>query len=1670
MATDGLVYPPLGLYTGKIDPRVGLTEYTRLVNLQSAGVFGAGSSGAEGAGNPTVVTEAEPNDTRALAQFVNLGNLPGKTSSVDILGSMSIASRDEDFYSFDLVAGDIFEARLTGSTLLGNFDISLQNSANLELAANTRALGSPLPARPTVPFPNNSPLLTNGDAGVAVVIPADGRYYLRVLGGDRSYTLTMRTHRAPLESAPIGTKQKLFLDFDGAQIRRDTFDFNIASATLLTGTARLSPLANFLQGWGLQPSDENAVIDAIISLTKRTFDTVRANGNNGSYPDTGVPGDFDIEILNSRDHGEQWGLPNVSRVIVGGTSAELGIGGLLGIAESIDIGNFDREETAVVLLDGMLASYGGVQRAGNVPLVNALVSGITNTITHEAGHFFGSFHVLDNANVQIMDTIGLASDNLGAGLDRILGTPDDILVPFGTDVYDPNAGSIRFGTVNTAATLAFGLSTGTVGSFINGSVYVDRNLNRTRDAGELGLASAIVYADLNNNDILDAGEPKAPVRADGTYTLAVNPGAYVIRQNPVSGFARSAPTNNAYSVTLALGQAVQNIDFGNTQIDLTATGFKFNDLNGNGVVDTGEPRVSGIWFYLDLDGDQRIDIGEPATQSGADGRYSLRFPGPGTYAIREVLEPGSIQTFPGPAANNQHVVTITGNPAVDALAIAGLNFGNRSFLDFGDAPASYGTLRANNGAAHGFISGVFLGANWDAEQDGQPTANALGDDANGNRDPLDVVIDDEDGVTLARPLARTTTNLLNVTAVNSSTSPAYVHAWIDLNGDGDFTDSGEKVISNASVLTGTQTISFPGLGGARLGDTYLRVRMSQDRDLGATGLSGSGEVEDYLVTIVDTPQIAVNDQFSVPRNSILNPLSVTLNDFTVPGEVLTIVSAGPSRAGGILQVTGDNRILYTPPNGFVGQDTFPYTILTNTGESATANVTIDVNLFFEDPMAIDDSFDVATNAISFPLNVLANDIEGRAGALSIISVTQPNLGGQITIATGGQSLRYTPVRNLGSTEQFTYTVGDSSGKTATATVTLHTLPGDQANDDVLIRLVPTDLSGNPITAVQQGQDFRVDVFVDDLRNDRNPPVIVSAPGVFAAYLDILYNLQLVTTVPSAPGSRLDFDTTFFSGYDNFQRGDATIPGIINDFGAFNSSTTLSQSNPVRLASIRFTARSPGIANFGADPADNPPQTDTILFDVPGSAVPIERIRYTGSSIEIVGDSVEFPQAVDDSFATNVPAGALNFPLLVLPNDRPGSTNVIRLTGVSQPSNGSAVINNNGTPSIPGDDRILYTPSAGFQGTDSFTYTITDARGIQSSAAVTVRVGATDANDDVALRLQLFKENGTPLADGENLTVGSKFQLRGFVQDLRNPFGSRRGVFAAFEDVIYAASLVSPVASSTNPLGFDITFGPNYSRVPPVNSGDIRVPGLINEVGALQSDNGGNPVGTADELLFTIVFTANRIGTATFIGDPADIKPLHDTLLFEPPTAVIADRIRFGFDSVNIVAATGAGGEGNTNQNNRFDVNDDGSVTALDALFVVNSINTGGSLVSGGEGEERRLYLDVNGDGISSPMDALLVINYLNTGGALAGEGEGESLAPVIESNVGMDSLQSESTGESALQTTKGGSTVGVRDTGVVYGPATTLDWSNPSDGGDEESLDDLLSQLAPDVGSIWKRR
>jgi hypothetical protein len=157
--------------------------------------------------------------------------------------------------------------------------------------------------------------------------------------------------------------------------------------------------------------------------------------------------------------------------------------------------------------------------------------------------------------------------------------------------------------------------------------------------------------------------------------------------------------------------------------------------------------------------------------------------------------------------------------------------------DFGDAPDTYSTLLASNGANHIAI-GPMLGIFRDTEADGQPSLSAKGDDVNGTPD-------DEDGI--ANIKATGFANGGASVTVTVTNGPAYLSGWIDWDKNGDWTGTGELVVNNLLVPTGTTVVALTGVPGSALkvNPIYSRWRLSTAGGLSYTGQASDGEVEDY---------------------------------------------------------------------------------------------------------------------------------------------------------------------------------------------------------------------------------------------------------------------------------------------------------------------------------------------------------------------------------------------------------------------------------------------------------------------------------------------------------------------------------------------------------------------------------------------------------------------------------------------------------------------------------------------------------------------------------------------------------------------------------------------------------------------------------------------------------
>ena len=194
-----------------------------------------------------------------------------------------------------------------------------------------------------------------------------------------------------------------------------------------------------------------------------------------------------------------------------------------------------------------------------------------------------------------------------------------------------------------------------------------------------------------------------------------------------------------------------------------------------------------------------------------------------------------------------------------------------SLVDFGDAPASYSTLRADDGARHASV-GPQLGSGRDSEAEGVPSIDADGDGQ------------DDDGVLFGSITTNSTQAAVNVEL--SGASEAKLDAWIDFDRDGVW-EASEKILDDVLVNQSLQTINYNLPSGQTTGDTYARVRLSSAGGLGPTGYADDGEVEDFLLSIVEPPQveqIVVNNGDA--QRSTVDSVQVTFD------QVVDIDSAG----------------------------------------------------------------------------------------------------------------------------------------------------------------------------------------------------------------------------------------------------------------------------------------------------------------------------------------------------------------------------------------------------------------------------------------------------------------------------------------------------------------------------------------------------------------------------------------------------------------------------------------------------------------------------------------------------------------------------------------------------------------------------------------------------------
>lgn len=235
-------------------------------------------------------------------------------------------------------------------------------------------------------------------------------------------------------------------------------------------------------------------------------------------------------------------------------------------------------------------------------------------------------------------------------------------------------------------------------------------------------------------------------------------------------------------------------------------------------------------------------------------------------------------------------------------------------FDFGDSSTlPVASSVRNNGLRIGALTDVELGVN--------ANTSSTGDDGEGS--------DDEDGVTIPANIDRGQTYSMVVNVTNTSGATAYLNAWIDYNRNGALTDSGEQIVTNTTVASGTsnsnRTVSFTVPTGASLGASVVRVRLTSTASPGADGCDGNGEVEDHALTINAVPTADFGD-FSLFGNA--SSTRVTTMRIGATTDMESVATTNTS-------ATGDDGVGSDDEDGV----TLPASIAAGSSASMTVNVT-----------------------------------------------------------------------------------------------------------------------------------------------------------------------------------------------------------------------------------------------------------------------------------------------------------------------------------------------------------------------------------------------------------------------------------------------------------------------------------------------------------------------------------------------------------------------------------------------------------------------------------------------------------------------------------------------------------------------------------------------------------
>ena len=554
---------------------------------------------------------------------------------------------------------------------------------------------------------------------------------------------------------------------------------------------------------------------------------------------------------------------------------------------------------------------------------------------------------------------------------------------------------------------------------------------------------------------------------------------------------------------------------------------------------------------------------------------------------------------------------------------------------------------------------------------------------------------------------------VTVNAVNDTPTASDVNVSVDEDNPVDITLVGSDVDGDDLTYS---LVSDPSNGTVSVsGDTATYTPNSNYNGTDTfTYKANDGSVDSNVSTVT----ITVTNQNDAPTASDVNvsvdednPVDITLVGSDVDGDDLTY-SLVSDPSNGTVSVEG-NKATYTPNSNYNGTDTFTYKANDGSVDSNVSTVTITVTNQNDAPTASDVNVSVdEDNPVDITL--VGSDVDGDDLTYSLVS--DPSNG---TVSVEGNKATYTPNSNYNGTDTFTYKANDGSVDSNVSTVTITVTNQNDAPTVSDVNVSVDEDNSVDITLV--GSDVDGDDLTYSLVSDPSNGT-VSVSGDTATYIsNSNYNGTDTFTYKANDGSVDSNVSTVTITVTN--QNDAPTASDVN--------VSVDEDNPVDITLV------------GSD-VDGDDLTYSLVSDPSNGTVSVEgnKATYTPNSNYNGTDTFTY-KANDGSVDSNVSTVTIT---VTNQNDAPTASDVnvsvdednpVDITLVGSDVDGDDLTYSlvsdptNGTVSLT-ESKVTYVPSAGYFGSDSFTFKVNDGTIDSEKGTVSITVTSNDLDEDGVL--------------------------------------------------------------------------------------------------------------------------------------------------------------------------------------------------------------------------------------------------------------------------------------------------------------------------------------------------